>query len=115
MTGIREYFAELQQDRDDEAWFQLAFEFERLHEQRKENGRDRYWNNPEKYRAQSLAYAKANAKPLTVRTCSDCPATFEIKWGQGKKVRCDACAVTYRAEMHRETTRRRRLAAKEAA
>jgi predicted sulfurtransferase len=46
MTGIAEYLAELASDRDDEAWFQLAFVFEQRHaaelEAKRENERRRY-------------------------------------------------------------------------
>jgi hypothetical protein len=42
VTGIAQMFADLASDRDDEAWFQLAFYFEQQEARRNEKQRDRY-------------------------------------------------------------------------
>jgi hypothetical protein len=63
MTGIREYFASLQSDRDDEAWFQLAFVFEQRIIQHRELCREwRRWQPRKRVRRtaeQKRALARA--------------------------------------------------------
>lgn len=47
MEGVAEYLAELASDRDEDAWFQLAFHFEQQHEAQLEAKRD---NEKRRYR-----------------------------------------------------------------
>jgi hypothetical protein len=67
LTGIREYFAELQQDSDDECWFQMAFYFEQREAHRAEQQRIHYQPRSRK-----------PAPPVEVRTERN--RTYQQRW-----------------------------------